>query len=309
MRLLAVISIFLIWPVLALAQTASLVADRIFIEADEKLIAEGNVEVVSGDRKLTASRVVYNDREKTLEIIGPILLTQSDGTVIRAAAAEIDDNLELGIMTSARLVLDRQLQLAAAELSRVSGRYTRLSRAIASSCEICDRGSAPLWELRARQVIRDEEQLQLVFDDAQLRVLGLPVAFLPRLRIPDPSNKRTAGFLVPEIRTRSELGTGIITPYFRPIGDHADLTFSPYLSPQTTTLEIGYRQAFARGDLTFDTAFSSDELRPDALRAYFFANGRFSLPEDFFLGFNLRLVSDDSYLFDYDYYDADRLLE
>ena len=306
MRFLALAFLFLC-PVMAVSQPATLVADQVYIAGDERLIAEGNVVVTYGTQRLTAEKVIYNRSDNTLEITGPLLLTQSDGTVVRATQATLDEELELGVLDSARLVLDRQLQLAGAEYARVSGRYTRLSRAVASSCEICARDETPLWEIRARQVIRDEEDLQIYFDDAQFRILGVPVAYLPRLRIPDPANTRTAGFLAPSIRTRSELGVGIVAPYFLPLGDHADVTLSPYLSTQTTTLEFAYRQLFARGDLSFEGAISSDELEDETLRAYIFAQGRFRLPEDFNLRFNFRRVSDNSYLVDYDYFDGNRL--
>ena len=201
------------------------------------LIAEGNVVVTYGTQRLTAEKVIYNRSDNTLEITGPLLLTQSDGTVVRATQATLDEELELGVLDSARLVLDRQLQLAGVEYARVSGRYTRLSRAVASSCEICARDETPLWEIRARQVIRDEEDLQIYFDDAQFRILGVPVAYLPRLRIPDRQTPGLPVSLLRQSRTRSELGVGIVAPYFLPLGDHADVTLSPYLSTQTTTLE------------------------------------------------------------------------
>ena len=306
MRFLALFLLAL-WPAIAGAQPATLVADQVYIEGEERLIAKGNVVVTYGTQRLTAPKVVYNRADNRLEISGPLLLTQSDGTVVHATQATLDEALELGVLESARLVLDRQLQLAAAEYARVSGRYTRLSRAAASSCEICDRGEQPLWEIRARQVIRDEEELQIYFDEAQLRVMGVPIAYLPRLRIPDPANTRSAGFLAPSIRTRSELGTGIVAPYFLPLGEHADVTLSPYLSTQTTTLEVAYRQLFARGDLTLEGAVSADELEEERLRAYVFASGRFDLPKDFKLRFNYRRVSDNSYLFEYDYFDGNRL--
>ena len=302
-----VIAFLVVFPAAAAAQTASLVADRISIEADARLIAEGNVEVTYEGQRLTASRVVYDRETSTLDIEGPLVLTDGDGTAIVAAAAELDEALQRGILTSARLVLDNQLQLAAQELARVSGRYTRLSRVVASSCEICERGNAPLWEIRARRVLRDEAEQQLYFDAAQLRVGGVPVAYLPRLRLPDPGLRRSTGFLVPRIRTRSQLSTGLRWPYFIRLGDHADVTLTPYLSSQTRTLEFIYRQEVRNGSLRFEGAVSDDEIRPDGVRAYLFAQGRFFLPRDFRLRFDLELVSDESYLFDYGYSEKDRL--
>ncbi len=308
-RTLALALSLILAPLLALAQTppASLVADRIAIEADATLVAEGNVEVRYGDARLTASRVAYDRRNGSLTIDGPLLLSEPDGAIILADAAELDPELREGILTSARLVLDRQLQLAAAEIARRGGRYTRLSRVIASSCEICDTSDVPIWEIRAAQVVRDEEERQLYFDEAQLRLFGVPVFYLPRLRLPDPTLDRATGFLAPSIRNRSQLGTGLVIPYFIRIGDHADLTLAPYLSSATRTLEARYRQELRNGSLTFEGAVSNDDIRPDKTRAYLFAEGEFTLPHDFQLSFDLELVSDESYLFDYGYSEKDRL--
>ena len=46
------------------------------------------------------------------------------------------------------------------------------------------------------------------FKNAQVRVADIPVLYLPRLRIPDPSLKRAAGFLVPAFGQHHALGQG-----------------------------------------------------------------------------------------------------
>ncbi|MDU8945655.1 LPS-assembly protein LptD [Ovoidimarina sediminis] len=311
-RAALLIALALAWAVPAVAQEAppapaSLVADRISIEGDRILIAEGSVEVLYDGAKLTARRVVYNREDETLQIDGPILLSEGGGeSIILADSAELDATLRRGILRSARIVIDRQLQIAAAEIARVSGRYSRLSRVAASSCEVCE-GGTPLWEIRAREVIRDETERQLYFDDAQFRFLGVPIAYFPRLRMPDPTLDRARGFLSPELRTRTQLGTGIRLGYFVPIGAHADLTFSPYISGRTTTLEARYRQVFRHGDILFNGAVSRDDIVPGDTRAYLFAEGGFDLPRNFELSFDVELVTDNSYLFDYGYSEKDRL--
>lgn len=291
----------------AAAQTASLVADSLIINADTTLIAEGNVEVFYDGARLTAQRVTYDRRNDSLTIEGPLVLSDGGDAIVFADSAALDADLTDGILRSARLVLDRQLQIAAAQISRSGGRYTRLSRTVASSCEICEPGGVPVWEIRASEVIRDELEQQLYFENAQLRVAGVPVFYIPRLRLPDPGLRRATGVLVPELETRSRLGTGMKVPYFIRLGDHADLTFTPYLSSSTTTLEGRYRQAFSTGDVSFEGAVSRDDIRPDATRGYLFAEGAFDLVRDFTLNFDLELVSDTSYLLDYGYSEKDRL--
>ena len=115
--------------------------------------------------------------------------------------------------------------------------------------------------------------------DLSFLIRNVPVFYLPRLRLPDPTLDRATGFLTPSIRTTSQLGTGLKIPYFIKIGDHKDLTLTPYLSSRTRTLELRYRQAFARGRIEFNGAVTRDDERPDSTRGYVFGYGNLIISE------------------------------
>ncbi len=286
---------------------AVLVADDVFVQGGERLVARGNVEVLYEDTRLTARSVTYDGENDRLDLEGPIRITGPDGELLLADAAELDQDLENGILSGARLVLDRQLQLAAVEARRAEGRYTQLSRVAVSSCQVCGANEVPLWQIRADRVVHDQQERQLYFDHATLRVLDVPVLYVPRLRLPDPTLTRARGVLIPRIRSSTLLGFGVKVPYFIPIGDHRDITLTPYLSAKTRTLEFRYRQAFVYGELEVTGAVSRDTLEDNDLRAYLFAEGSFDLPRDFELSFDLKTVQDHAYLSDYGYSGTDRL--
>lgn len=285
---------------------AALLADTVKFTGTQ-LIATGNVEVYYDDTRLTATRIIYDRATGALTIDGPIYLSQNGGnTVILASAAELSSDLRNGILTSARLVIDQQFQLAAASMERVDGRYTRLARTVSSACKICEGSSIPLWQIRAKEVIHDTETRQLYFTDAQVRLWDIPVFFLPRLRLPDPTLKRATGVLVPVLRNSSTLGTGIQIPYFIALDDHRDLTVSPYLSTHARSVDLRYRQAYRQGDLEINGAFTDDDTG-NGLRGYLFAKGVWDIGNDLQFGLDLRATSDISYLLDYDVFDRDRL--
>lgn len=287
---------------------ATLVADRVFLTGDNLLTAEGAVEAFYKDARVKAARIVYDARTETLDIAGPITLTDASGTVILADSAHLSRDLQNGLLKSARMVMDQQLQLAALEISRIDGRYTRMDKVVASSCQVCPSNPVPLWEIRARRVVHDQLERQIYFDHAQFRIAGVPVFYLPRLRMPDPTLKRATGFLQPEVRTTSELGPGLKLPYFITLGDHRDLTVTPYASTtRTRTLGLRYRQAFATGTIEANGALSDDDIRPGKTRGYLFLDGTFALPRDFKLGIDLQTVSDPAYLLDYGVTDTDWL--
>ena len=311
-HVLAIVVLALTLPVAAWAQDdpdlpALLVADDVYITGDDKLVAEGNVEAVYQGQRLMAKSIIYDRTTETLTITGPITLDDGQSTLVLANSGELDRDMQNGILRGARVVLDDQLQMAAHELNRVGGRYTQLYKATVTSCRICHDGNVPLWQIRARRVIHDQKERQLYFHDAQFRVLDVPVFYLPRLRLPDPTLDRATGFLIPTVVSSTELGFGVRVPYFIKLGDHRDLTLTPFIATKSTTLAFRYRQAFRKGDIEINGAISNDDAGDRTNRAYLFVKGAFDLPRGFKLAFDLETVNDDSYLEDYSITAKDRL--
>lgn len=305
-RVLILLALVLM-PRLATAQmAASLVANQIEVSQSGNLVASGNVEVFYDGTRLSAARILFDPEADRLRIEGPIFIQTSDGLIFTATEAELGAQLRNGILLGARFVIDQKLQLAANQIDRVDGRYTQLYKVSASSCAVCG-NREPLWEIRAQKVVHDQDEQQLYFDNATFRVRGVPIFWLPTLRMPDPTLERATGLLVPRVRSTNLLGLGIKLPYFIVFGDHRDLTLTPYVSPETFTLEARYRQAYMNGDLEVTGALSSDQLRPGAPRGYIFANGSFDLSNDYRLRFQTQLSSDEGYLLDYGYSTKDRL--
>ncbi|MCU0853389.1 MAG: LPS assembly protein LptD [Rhodobacteraceae bacterium] len=285
---------------------ATLVADRVEVQGEGAITATGNVEVFYEGIRLTAASVRYERAGERLFIDGPITLTDGESVTILASGAELDADLRNGVLLGAQMVLDQELQLASPRIDRVDGRYVQLTNTIATSCRVCASNPTPLWEVRASRVIHDTEERRIYFENAQFRLAGVPVGYLPRFTLPDPTVERASGLLVPEFFTNSLLGAGLKLPYFLTFGPHADVTLTPWLSQSTTTLEGAYRQRFRFGQVNATGAVSDDDL-DDGLRAYLFANWFFLLPGEYLLSGNLQLVSDSSYLSDYDFSDNDRL--
>ena len=129
-------------PLAAVGQDmASLQADQVAIAGDSLLTATGNVEVRYKGQILRAAGVRYDRTRDHLTIEGPITVTDPAGHVITAARAELSADLTEGLLTSARFVLNRQMQIAARQMFRTQGRYTQLTDTVASSCQVCT--SAP----------------------------------------------------------------------------------------------------------------------------------------------------------------------
>ncbi len=284
---------------------AALLADTISVEPGPRLVASGNVEVFFEGTRLSADRIIFDRRSERLIVDGPIFIADAEGNVINATRATLDARLEFGLLEGARALLDRRLQLASDTVAK-AGQITQFDRVAATSCAVCA-NQAPLWSIEAARVTHDETESRLYFEDARLLLRGVPIFWLPRMRMPDPTVRRASGFLVPEIRTSDLLGIGIRVPYFLEFGASRDILLTPYSSPVTKTMEARYRQVFLRGEIQIDAAASSDTIRPDTMRAYLFGKGRFDVLRDTELRFDAEFVSDKAYLLEYGFSDRDRL--
>ncbi|MGB0299068.1 MAG: LPS-assembly protein LptD, partial [Paracoccaceae bacterium] len=301
-RVLIFVSFLLASASVALAQDQGdpvrMIADRIEIAPDGDLIASGDIEIFYGAENLIAKEIRYDTETEKLNVTGPILYTDENGDTIEAEFAELSRDLQNGLLKSARIMLENQLELQAAEMERINGITAELRGVAATSCISCDT-RPPLWQVRASAVRHDKLKRTVHFKNAQVRVADIPILYLPRLRIPDPSLKRAAGFLVPSIRSTSRLGTGVVVPYFIPIGTDKDITLTPYISAKTRTLEVRYRQVVKNGFYSFDGAISDDDIVSSSLRAYGRIVGKFNVLDGYKLGFTLQSVSDDAYVGDY----------
>lgn len=288
---------------------ATLVADQVTVVSDNTLAAKGHVEVFFKGQRLTAEAVTYDQTAGRLIITGPIRIDDGKGSVFVADQADLSSDLTEGLLTSARLVLNQQLQLAAAEIIRSQGgRVTAMRSVAASSCTICAGSTTPLWEIRAASVVHDADAQQIYFSNAQLRFYGVPVLYLPMLRVPDPNLKRATGLLMPNLISTSKLGAGFKLPYFVVLGPSRDLTLTPYVTGRRyNSVALRYRQAFAVGSIEVNGAMSQDGIGSISARGYVSAAGSFDLGRGYQLAFYGITVNDDAYLRDYGVSTDDRL--
>ena len=280
---------------------AEITAKTISIEGNEILRAQGDVKLKYGDIEVQADGLNYDQNLKEISLVD--IQDFFVGKAIRFSADEglISDDLSSGKILGVNLVLEDSVKIQTEEINLIDGQVSSASDiSKVTSCDECD-GEKPNWYLTASSAQRDSENLDIVYKDVIVRVKGLPVAYIPYLRMPDPSVDRARGFLVPEAVLTSKLASGLKLPYFVPFGRSSDLLITPYFSPKTMTFEYRYRKKFRNGDLTINGAFSDDDLLNSDLRYFTQLAGNFQLGYGIDLNFNLGKVGDTSYLGDYVY--------
>lgn len=296
----------------------ALVADRIaFDEAAGTVTARGSVEVYYGARTLTAEAITYDSRTDRIRAEGPLVLRDPSGATLFASYADLDAGLRDGLIEGARaLIADGAGRLAAVEGRRIDGRYTALSKAVYSACEVCPEAPTPLWAIRARRIVHDEERRTVHYEDAVFEVLGQPVAWLPFFSHPDPTVRRKSGFLAPTAGGSTTYGYFAKLPYFWAIDPTRDATITPFLTTgDGPILQLEYRQRLDSGGFAFSGSggwLDTGEDGEAEARGHIFGDGRFAL-DDFGIGdgavagFDIALASDKGYLRRYDFLNDPRL--
>ncbi len=262
--------------------------------------AKGNVEISQGDRVLLADMVTYNQRDDVVTASGNVILLEPTGEVMFAEYAELSDDMREGFLRGFSLLLEDNSRLAAVIAQRRGGVETRLNQAIYSACRDCvGFDGEPLWNIKAAKVTHNRDRREVVYRDATLELLGIPVAYTPFLSHPDPSVKRKSGILAPTFGGTSTLGASVTVPYFWAISRDKDLMFDPIIYASNSPLLTGeYRQAFRNGELRgrlsaiYDTK-SSVEKRG---RGHIDATARFVIDDYWRWGSDVKLASDDTYL-------------
>ena len=282
----------------------TLVADRIDFDNEAGTVtAVGNVEVYYGERTLTADKIVYDNQTGRIRAEGEIVVRDPVGATVFADAAELDADLTEGLVQGARTVFSEHVRIAAVEGQRVGGRYNALSKAVYSACRVCEDDPTPLWRIRARRIVHDEQERVIHYESATFDLMGVPVAWFPYFSHPDPTVKRATGLLLPEFRQSSIYGYGVKQPFFWAIDPSRDLTVTPFLTTGDGLLMEGiYRQAFDTGDLQFGGSIAwNDYDGTERVRGHVDTHGRFDLGGEAFWGWDVQFTSDDGYpeLFDY----------
>lgn len=275
-------------------------ADQVEYDRDNAIVsASGNVEAWQNDNVLRADRITFDRNTNVAAASGNVVLVEPDGQVLFSDYAELTEGLRDGVLRGMRALLAENGRLVATGARRTDGKLNELSRAVYSTCNLCeaDPTRPPLWQIRARSAVQDTENKRVEYRDATLDIFGQPVAFVPYFWHADPSVRRASGFLVPAFGQSNRLGTFLSVPYYLVIDDHSDATFAPTIgSRNAVNLNTQFRRRFNDGTIDINAGVGYEER---ALQGDIFASGRFSLNDTWRYGFDVNRASTSRYLRDF----------
>ncbi|MFG1351794.1 LPS-assembly protein LptD [Xanthobacter autotrophicus] len=284
----------------------------------ETVSAVGTVQIYYDGSTLEANRVVLDRKSNTLFAQGNVRLKDKTGKIVTADNLELTQDFKQGFIDSLRLDTPDKTHFAATRADRTDGNVTVFQNGVYTACEPCkdDPSKPPLWQIKAKKIVHNEEEKMIYYQDAWVEFFGMPVAYFPYLSSPDPTVKRKTGFLIPEFFSSSQIGYGVSTPFFWNIAPDRDLTLTPsFTTKQGVLMEAEWRQRLINGAYTIRAAgimqqdkdafttssYGLTEYLPGYRdnRGSLQSTGAFALNKFWTFGWDGTLVSDRTFLQDY----------
>jgi LPS-assembly protein len=291
-------------PKIDRAQPIYLQTDRlIYDDKNNRVIAEGNVEIYYNNYILTADKVIYDQSSNKLTAEGNAQLKDPNGAVTRADRFEATDDFRDAFIQSLSMVTMDESRIAADNAIRKEGNVTEFQNGKFTPCKN-EPGQPPLWCIGARRIIHDQQAATITYQDAQFLLFGVPVFYLPYFQHPDPSVKRQSGFLMPSYSNSSTLGFSVEIPYYFALAPNYDFTFHPQLYTNRGVLWQGdFRHRLANGQYSLNFAAIDDQLSSSAdvdsqlgnWRGSLQTKGQFNLGSWWKYGWDVTLESDESF--------------
>ncbi|MGE3915701.1 MAG: LPS-assembly protein LptD [Hyphomicrobiaceae bacterium] len=295
-------------------------AQPLYLQGDEliydtrnnRVIAKGSVEIYYNNYILTADEVIYDQSANTLTAKGNAQLKEPNGNIVKGDTIDTTADFRDAFVESLSLIGKDDTRIAARRAVRKDGNVSEFEQGKFTPCK-SDPGKPPLWCISAQRIVHDQQAATITYQDAQLEILGVPVAYLPYFQHADPSVKRRTGFLMPEYSSSTYLGFGTTIPYYFALSPSYDFTFAPkYLSRQGLFYQGEWRHRVAVGDVTGtynvklagidqDAANLPGDVpqdrrdRLDGWRGSMQTKGVFSLASWWRFGWDVTLESDDTF--------------
>ena len=171
------------------------------------VIARGHVELSQSGRTLLADQVSYNQRSDTVTANGHVsLIEDATGATVFGNYVELHDNMKDGFIQDVRMLLADRSRIAGNTGRRYDANRTEIYHGVYSPCDLCKNNPSepPLWQIKAARIDHDKENQVIEFYNATLDLDGFPIMWTPYLSHPDPTVKRSSGFLPGNLRQQHD---------------------------------------------------------------------------------------------------------
>jgi LPS-assembly protein len=236
-----------------------------YLVEKKKILASGDVHITWQTKHLTADIVLYDMIKQEVMALGHVTLNDATTKhVLTANHLTMSGDFKNGLIDGLTLKLNDGSRLIAAKGTRADGTTNTLKDADFTPCNtICANGKTktPLWSISANTVTHYTND-KIVYDNATLHVLDVPVFWVPEFSHPAPEVHRKSGLLSPKFSQNKERGLLVKTPYYYTFSPSQDMIIAPIVTSKAgSLLQTNYRGQFNHASLNLINTIGRVETR------------------------------------------------
>ncbi len=289
----------------------SLAADFLSQTSSGLIIAYGQVDISYQGYYASADRIEFDQISSDLTLIGNVVIRSPDNIEYAADRVELTGKFKKAILNSMIMITPDGALITAEKTLHDQESKTILQKGTYAPCGNCvdSKGRKIGWRVRTKTIIYDKNNELIDLEQPILEILGVPIAWLPWLRLPDPSNPRTNGFRMPSYFYSEDIGLKLEFPYFYAAGKNTDIILVPSISflqgpLLSATIEhrfsdLGKVNLTASGLYQFNRSIFAGKEGDRDWRGAIQTYGEFTPIEDWKFGWSYTTFSDAAFLTDY----------
>lgn len=284
------------------------------------IIAKGHAEIAKGNSIIYADEMIYLQNSAVIQGIGNVRVKNIEVGNVRATKVDMKDDFSSGEFFDSELVFNDGSYLLSPQITRKNPMITQLETPVYSICPNPDistnnalaTNDKGLFSITSKNTTIDREDGVMKSKHAFIRLYDVPILYTPYISVPLPSKERKSGFLMPSYAKSTNLGLGIIIPYYFNIAPNMELTVSPMIGVNNNQILISnnFRHKTSYGDYVLNLEGANNNTESDANstdipetnKEYRFnleGSGEFDFTENVGLDFGINTVGDRNYLRDY----------
>jgi LPS-assembly protein len=293
------------------AAPAAVEANSLVFDANTSIItANGDVVLNQGGYTVTGQSLVYNRLTKDLRFTGAVTIRDPSGNLIDTQDLQVTGGMKQAFMDSLTITTYDGARITADSADYDAALQTLLEKATYSPCGECidEQGRRIGWSMSAARITYNAEDGSLYLEQPSLALLGIPVAWLPFLWLPDTSDSALSKVPRPILSYTEKTGWAAGFAVNAYSSRWTDIILTPTLmSRQGLMLGAEWVQRFDAGSFQIkasglyqmdQSAFTFSEAQRD-WRGAVQTSGSFTPIDDWTVGWSYTAFTDAAYLVDY----------
>ncbi|MEO5805115.1 LPS assembly protein LptD [Devosia sp.] len=290
---------------------SSIEADGLALDAKTGLItATGDVIFGHEGYVIKGQKLVYNRLTNDVHFQGAVTVIDPSGNTMDTENLEITGGMKKALVAAFTITSYDGARITADSADYDAALQTLLTNASYSPCGDCidDKGRRIGWSIHANRITSNADDGSLYIEQPRLDVLGIPVAWLPFLWLPNTSIDALANVQMPSYDYSEVMGVKLEVPFRAFSSRNTDIIFTPtLLSRQGFLLGAEWVQRFDNGAMQIkasglyqgDRAAFAGTVGDADWRGAIQTSGEFTPVENWTAGWSYTAFTDAAYLTDY----------